>query len=38
MLFLLYLDSDRVFLETGFLFRYASLERYDYQPLVGGKS
>ena len=37
VLFLLYLDSDRMFLETGFLFRYAGLERYDYQPLVDEK-
>ena len=37
MLFLLHLDGDRVFLETGFLFRYAGLERYGYQPLVKKK-
>ena len=37
MLLLLHLDSDRVFLETGFLFRYAGLFRYGYQPLVEKK-
>ena len=37
MLFLLHLDSDRMFLETGFLFRYAGLERYGYQSLVEKK-
>jgi len=38
MLFLLYFHSDRVFLKTGFLFRYAGLERYGHQPLVDEQS